>query len=264
VCAGTGLDIDGGDTEWTVSANVCRTSASNVACQKAGGAVCITNMTSGELTVGGRLEGKGPVPRFELIDASNAQMGVTLTFDNSPDPDEDTITSVLQLRCDRRFLTANLSAVRWSPRRRQLLMVLDAVDACPTYVPPPPSHMPVWGIVLIAIASAVAAYVLVGCMYMRCVRGTPLGWASCPNHEFWCKGPRVVMRATSRAFSFVLNGCKSVSQQNAHVEGHWLFSRSKPVSVVIPAKFVLMGVRVLVLLCCASTFLQEPDVYTEL
>jgi hypothetical protein len=176
-------------------------------------------MTSGELTVGGRLEGKGPVPRFELIDESNAQMGVTLTFENSPDPDEDTITSVLQLRCDRRFLTANLSAVRWSPRRRQLLMVLDAVDACPTYVPPPPSHMPVWSIVLIAIASAVAAYVLAGCMYMRCVRGTPLGWASCPNHEFWCKGPRVVMRATSRAFSFVLNGCKSVRQQNALVEG---------------------------------------------
>lgn len=218
---GIGYDDDGDGTRWTITANVCRESSLNLLCRTLNGSVCITNQTSGSLLVGGRMDA-APEPRFELVDPEDAMKGVALVFENAPPAEDYTRTpppplplsevrvrSVLQLRCDQRFQTANVAGVSWSPRSGSMLMILDTMDACPTYVPPPASHMPLWSIILIAVGGAAVVYLFVGCLYMRLVRGTPLGWASCPNAGLWCGVPRSIMRATSRAFTYVLNGCKS-------------------------------------------------------
>jgi len=201
---GTSFDY-GDNTVWGVAVNVCRESSLNAACRAQSGSVCITNMTSSELTVAGKMNAV-PAPRFDLIEDTDASKGVKLTFSNAPFG--GVIHSTLLLRCDQRLLTPNVSGVIWSPLRRELTMLLDSVDACPTYVPPPPSHFPKWAIVFIAIACAIVLYITCGCLFLHCVRGLPLGWASCPQKDFWCAAPRVIARTVSRAFSYVINGCK--------------------------------------------------------
>jgi len=201
---------------WTVGVNVCKDSASSAACRSAAGAVCIYNQTSidahtpdqvwpTDLIVGGTVTGTPP-PVWSLLDESNPRAGVQMVFRNSPA--DNPVTATIQLRCDTRFLTANVSAGAWSPQTRSLTIALAANDACPTFMPSAPFEWELWMILAIVAGGLIFLYICLGCVYNSQVRGTPHGWASCPHSNAWLAGPRAIGRGCAFAWHWTLNGCK--------------------------------------------------------
>lgn len=214
----TGGTTDGTPGAWRVQIAVCQTSHT-VSCSQALGAVCVYNLTSlashlpnetlsTDLIVAGRLN-YSPVPKFSALDPSDDTAGVTLTYDNSPLGLDNAWHTVVQLRCDNRFLTANISAVDLGPSERRTTIVLAALWACPTFVPAGEPSIAPWQIAVIACTAFVVLYFALGCCWQAMVRGKPCGLQTCPHPTIWVKGPRKFCEGCAACCMYLANGCRN-------------------------------------------------------
>ena len=214
----SGGTTDGTPGAWRVQIAVCQTSHT-ASCSQALGAVCVYNLTSlashlpnvtwpSDLIVAGRLN-YSPVPKFSALDPTDDTAGVTLTYDNSPLGFGNAWHTVVQLRCDNRFLTANISAVDLSPSNRRTTIVLAALWACPTFFPAAQPSIAPWQIAVIACSAFVVLYFSLGCCWQAMVKGKPCGLQTCPHPTIWVKGPRIICEACASCCTYLANGCRS-------------------------------------------------------
>jgi hypothetical protein len=207
---------------WQIGVNICSESASNAACRNQWGSICLYNQTSisshpvnvslpGDLLVGGR-ESFEPIPFFRLIDDDNEEAGVVMTYHNGLPRDSPLLTT-LYLHCDSTLLGSdNRTSAVFIPSALSLGFHLTSAYACPTYWPPGPFRLTGWMIFLILLSSLIVAYVVIGCLWNALVKGTPQGWASFPHRDMWRKLPGRVARATTFAWVYLRNGCKTEAE----------------------------------------------------
>lgn len=212
----TGDTTDGSAGSFRVQIAVCQTSHT-ASCSQALGGVCVYNLTSlashlpnvtlpTDLIVAGRLN-YIPVPTFSALDPDDDTAGVVLTYDNSPLGYLNAWHTVVQLRCDNRFLTANISAVDLAPSQMRITISMAALWACPTFVPPGDPAIAPWQIALVACAAFVVLYFSLGCCWQAMVKGKPCGWQTCPHPTIWVKAPRAVCGACAACCTYFANGC---------------------------------------------------------